>query len=192
MIGARVIVGGVRSCRRAVEWDMERERPKVDNAVPDFVKGHVSIRPTLVIRSDGVCRLNPRNGAHGRGEGFRIKLFNADRPESTSTGRSQSRRRTSQLGGKRSSGRVSGKSVSGARPILRLRDGPDRGVRNVFKRRHQLFTRDAFALQHQTKFWNFARRKDDPTQHRMMKDPSAGIGHIVSIRAVLVVLWLLV
>jgi hypothetical protein len=41
-------------------------------------------------------------------------------------------------------------SASRVRQVLRLRDGPDCGVRNVFKRRHQLFTRDAFALQHQT------------------------------------------
>jgi hypothetical protein len=88
---------------------------------------------------------------------------------------------------------IGGLRQVGLRPrsILQLRDGADRGVRNVLKRRHQLFTRDAFALQHQ-KFWNFARHKDDPTQHRMMKDHRAGIGQIVSLRAVLAVLWLLV
>jgi hypothetical protein len=38
---------------------MEPERPKVDRAVLDFVKGHVFDRVDFVIRSDGVCRLNP-------------------------------------------------------------------------------------------------------------------------------------
>jgi hypothetical protein len=47
MTGARVIVGGVRNCRRAVEWDMEPERRRSINAVLDLVKGHVSIRPTF-------------------------------------------------------------------------------------------------------------------------------------------------
>ena len=38
---------------------MESERPKVDRAVLDFVKGHVFDSADFVIRSDGVCRLNP-------------------------------------------------------------------------------------------------------------------------------------
>ena len=38
---------------------MELERPKVDRAVLDFVKGHVFDPADFVIRSDGVCRLNP-------------------------------------------------------------------------------------------------------------------------------------
>jgi CRISPR/Cas system-associated endonuclease Cas1 len=38
---------------------MEPERPKVDRKVLDFVKGHVFDPADLVIRSDGVCRLNP-------------------------------------------------------------------------------------------------------------------------------------
>jgi CRISP-associated protein Cas1 len=38
---------------------MEPERPKVDRAVLDFVKGHVFDPADFVIRSDGVCRLNP-------------------------------------------------------------------------------------------------------------------------------------
>jgi CRISPR-associated endonuclease Cas1 len=38
---------------------MEPERPKVDRAVLEFVKGHVFDPADFVIRSDGVCRLNP-------------------------------------------------------------------------------------------------------------------------------------
>jgi CRISPR associated protein Cas1 len=38
---------------------MEPKRPKVDRAVLDFVKGHVFDPADFVIRSDGVCRLNP-------------------------------------------------------------------------------------------------------------------------------------
>ena len=38
---------------------MEPERPKVDRAVLDFVKGHVFDPADFVIRADGVCRLNP-------------------------------------------------------------------------------------------------------------------------------------
>ena len=38
---------------------MEPERPKVDRAVLDFVKGLVFDPADFVIRSDGVCRLNP-------------------------------------------------------------------------------------------------------------------------------------
>jgi len=38
---------------------MEPERLKVDRAVLDFVKGHVFDPADFVIRSDGVCRLNP-------------------------------------------------------------------------------------------------------------------------------------
>ena len=38
---------------------MEPERPGVDRAVLDFVKGHVFDPADFVIRSDGVCRLNP-------------------------------------------------------------------------------------------------------------------------------------
>ena len=37
---------------------MEPERPKVDRAVLDFVKGHVFNPADFVIRTDGVCRLN--------------------------------------------------------------------------------------------------------------------------------------
>ena len=35
------------------------ERPKLDRAVLDFVKGHVFDPADFVIRTDGVCRLNP-------------------------------------------------------------------------------------------------------------------------------------
>jgi CRISPR-associated protein Cas1 len=38
---------------------MEPERPRVDRAVLDFVKGHVFDPGDFVIRADGVCRLNP-------------------------------------------------------------------------------------------------------------------------------------
>jgi CRISP-associated protein Cas1 len=38
---------------------MEPERPRVDRAVLDFVEGHVFDPADFVIRTDGVCRLNP-------------------------------------------------------------------------------------------------------------------------------------
>jgi CRISPR-associated protein Cas1 len=38
---------------------MEPERPKIDRAVLDFVKAHVFDPADFVVRSDGVCRLNP-------------------------------------------------------------------------------------------------------------------------------------
>jgi CRISPR-associated protein Cas1 len=38
---------------------MEPERPRVDRAVLDFVKGHVFDSTDFIIRTDGVCRLNP-------------------------------------------------------------------------------------------------------------------------------------
>ena len=38
---------------------MEPERPRVDRAVLDFVKGHVFDPADFIIRADGVCRLNP-------------------------------------------------------------------------------------------------------------------------------------
>ena len=38
---------------------MEPQRPKVDRAVLDFVKGHVFDPADFVIRVDGICRLNP-------------------------------------------------------------------------------------------------------------------------------------
>jgi CRISPR/Cas system-associated endonuclease Cas1 len=38
---------------------MEPERPKIDRAVLDFVKGRVFDPADFVIRTDGVCRLNP-------------------------------------------------------------------------------------------------------------------------------------
>jgi CRISPR associated protein Cas1 len=39
---------------------MEPERPRVDRAMLDFVKGHVFDPADFVIRTDGVCRLNPK------------------------------------------------------------------------------------------------------------------------------------
>jgi CRISP-associated protein Cas1 len=38
---------------------MEPERPKIDRAALDFVKSHVFDPADFVIRTDGVCRLNP-------------------------------------------------------------------------------------------------------------------------------------
>ncbi len=38
---------------------MEPERPRIDRAVLDFVKGQVFDSADFVIRADGVCRLNP-------------------------------------------------------------------------------------------------------------------------------------
>jgi CRISPR-associated protein Cas1 len=38
---------------------MEPERPRADRAVLDFVKSHVFDPADFVIRTDGVCRLNP-------------------------------------------------------------------------------------------------------------------------------------
>ena len=38
---------------------MEPERPKVDRAVLDIVKGHVFDPADFVIRADGVCPLDP-------------------------------------------------------------------------------------------------------------------------------------
>jgi CRISPR-associated protein Cas1 len=38
---------------------MEPERPKIDRAVLDFVEGHTFDTADFVIRTDGVCRLNP-------------------------------------------------------------------------------------------------------------------------------------
>jgi CRISPR/Cas system-associated endonuclease Cas1 len=49
---------------------MEPERPKGDRAVLDFVKGYVFDPADFVIRSDGVCRLNPEMARIGV-RGFR-------------------------------------------------------------------------------------------------------------------------
>jgi CRISPR associated protein Cas1 len=38
---------------------MEPERPKVDRSILEFVKSHKFHAADFVIRSDGVCRLNP-------------------------------------------------------------------------------------------------------------------------------------
>ena len=50
--------GGDRSSKFIFDL-MEPERPKVDRKVFDFIKGHVFDPADFVIRSDGVCRLNP-------------------------------------------------------------------------------------------------------------------------------------
>jgi hypothetical protein len=55
---------------------MEPERPKVEPAVLDFVKGHIFDPADFVIRTDGVCRLNPG------GDGFDMESLQAGRPES--------------------------------------------------------------------------------------------------------------
>jgi CRISP-associated protein Cas1 len=77
---------------------IEPERPKVDRVVLDFVKGHVFNSADFVIRTDGVCRLNP--------EMARMVVARVSgRKSSRSTARSrgpavdrESRRRASQLG----------------------------------------------------------------------------------------------
>jgi CRISPR-associated protein Cas1 len=38
---------------------MEPERPRVDRAVLDFIKGRVFDPADFAIRADGVCRLDP-------------------------------------------------------------------------------------------------------------------------------------
>jgi CRISPR associated protein Cas1 len=63
---------------------MEPERPKVDRAVLDFVKGQVFDSADFVICADGVCRLNPewrvwswRGCRHRRPEGnelFHVRI----------------------------------------------------------------------------------------------------------------------
>jgi CRISP-associated protein Cas1 len=81
---------------------MEPERPRVDSAVLDFVKGQVFDPADFVIRTDGVCRLNPEMArtvvARGRdlkglllnGRNRRIVLKNSDFPiNHKSRGRTQ-------------------------------------------------------------------------------------------------------
>jgi hypothetical protein len=67
---------------------MEPERPKVDRAVLDFVKGHVLDPADFVIRTDGVRRLNPEMARMVVAKVSAWKIFDADRPESTLTGHS--------------------------------------------------------------------------------------------------------
>jgi CRISPR-associated protein Cas1 len=38
---------------------MEPERPNIDRAVLNFVRGHLFDPSDFVLRTDGVCRLNP-------------------------------------------------------------------------------------------------------------------------------------
>ena|SRR5271166_2611844 len=47
-------VGGVRTCRHAVERGMEPERPKVDRAVLGFLKSEALHPADFTIRADGV------------------------------------------------------------------------------------------------------------------------------------------
>jgi len=46
---------------------MEPERPKVDRSILEFVKPHKFHAADFVIRSDGVCRLNPEMARHVAG-----------------------------------------------------------------------------------------------------------------------------
>jgi len=50
--------GSDGSCKLIFDL-MEPERPKVDRAVLDFVRSHVFDPADFVIRTDGVCWLNP-------------------------------------------------------------------------------------------------------------------------------------
>jgi CRISP-associated protein Cas1 len=43
---------------------MEPERPKVDRSILEFVQSHKFHAADFVIRSDGVCRLNPGMAKH--------------------------------------------------------------------------------------------------------------------------------
>ena len=43
---------------------MEPERPKVDRSILEFVKANKFHVADFVIRSDGVCRLNPAMARH--------------------------------------------------------------------------------------------------------------------------------
>jgi CRISPR/Cas system-associated endonuclease Cas1 len=56
-------LGIMHECREgssAFVFDMmEPERPKVDRSILEFVKPHKFHAADFVIRSDGVCRLNP-------------------------------------------------------------------------------------------------------------------------------------
>ena len=65
---------------------MEPQRPKVDRAVLDFVKGYVFDPAGFVIRSDGVCRLNPEMARLVVAKVSTRKILNADRPVSTLNG----------------------------------------------------------------------------------------------------------
>jgi CRISP-associated protein Cas1 len=62
---------------------MEPERPKIDRAVLDFVKGHVFDPADFVIRTDGICRLNPEMARTVVANVSAWKIFDADRPQST-------------------------------------------------------------------------------------------------------------
>jgi CRISPR associated protein Cas1 len=55
---------------------MERERPKVDRSVLDFVKRTVFDPADFTIRSDGVVRLNPQLARHVANLTTRALSFN--------------------------------------------------------------------------------------------------------------------
>jgi CRISPR/Cas system-associated endonuclease Cas1 len=67
---------------------MEPERPKVDRAVLEFVKAYVFNPSDFIIRTDGVCRLNPKWREWSWRRFFHRKPFYSDRPESTLSGHS--------------------------------------------------------------------------------------------------------
>jgi hypothetical protein len=60
-----IIIHESRQGSSAFVFDMmEPERPKVDRSVLEFVKSHKFHAADFVIRSDGVCRLNPEMARH--------------------------------------------------------------------------------------------------------------------------------
>jgi CRISP-associated protein Cas1 len=61
---------------------VEPERPRVDRAALDFIKGHVFDPADFVIRTDGVCRLNPEMARMVVAKASAKKIFGTDRPES--------------------------------------------------------------------------------------------------------------
>jgi CRISPR/Cas system-associated endonuclease Cas1 len=61
---------------------MEPERPRVDRAVLDFVKGQVFDAADFIIRTDGVCRLNPEMARMVVARVSAQKIFDAAQLES--------------------------------------------------------------------------------------------------------------
>jgi CRISP-associated protein Cas1 len=62
---------------------MEPERAEVDRVVLDFVRGDAFDPADFVIRSDGVCRLDPLMAHMVVAKVSAQKIFDRDRPEST-------------------------------------------------------------------------------------------------------------
>ena len=60
------------------DW-MEPERPRVDRAVLDFIKGHVFDPADFVISSNGVCRVIRKWRGWWWAEVSAQKIFNVDR-----------------------------------------------------------------------------------------------------------------